>query len=928
MKKIFLGLILSILSFQNSKAQVSTISGIINTYTSATLFPGCALCTSCNSVQVSNPSGFAIGNKILVIQMKGASINLNNSSTFGMVAAYGNAGFYDFSTIVGIAGNQFTLSPSLSNLYDPSENVQVIRVPVYNNAIVQGTLTAQTWNGITGGVIAFDVLNTLTLAGNINASGVGFRGGLSTSNGFSYPIGLLDYYYGGTIQDNAAQKGEGITVTIPGFELGRGAWANGGGGGNSHNGGGGGGSNAGPGGTGGFSYNTTNTPSGGRGGVTMDYSTMSRIFMGGGGGAGHSNNNVGTNGGAGGGIILIKANQIEGNSNFIIANGANANNTPGTGNDGAGGGGGGGSIVLFVPNLNNVKLQAMGGKGGNMTFTSGGHAPGAGGGGGFVAVQPTSLPFGVTSSVTGGANGIVSIDNTNFGALPGSDGQLLFNKAFITPPGLQIIQSNLGSDVVLCNPASVTLDAGVYGSNFTYEWYRNNALVSISTSPSYFVNAPGNYKVRVSASGCLAGTDSLNVSTQGASPANASFCAPPSQLVTLSVSGTGRYKWWTTSIGGSAIATGPVYTSTLSTSSIFYVQDTATFSYGNFTPSARLTGFNVRTGGSNTYMGFNAVRAFRIDSVNLFIRTYNTTNDFMTVRLRQRGNATPLATKDLGVTGPCNCQTDRNVQFYLGFDVPVGNQYYMEYSTGSVNVHWDQTTASYPYQVPGIISIYGPVDQNGAPTLGWAPSSYGFFYNWKISAGIACARVPVAATLNCPLSTQNLRINGTKEGESIFVLEWNDISGNQSVIHYEIEEAHYGQEFVKINQISHSKGTKSYRLPISISTHAVSRAFRVKAVMSDGSEVKSNILVENFSVPFQLQIVPNPFNDQIKISIVGELDGIVGKTEVFNTTGQLIYSDILDKSESIVNTQQWSSGVYIIKNQFDQTVQTAKLVKE
>ncbi|MBY0425385.1 MAG: hypothetical protein K2Q22_07100, partial [Cytophagales bacterium] len=91
MKKIVICLVLSNVLFMQLNAQVSTISGIVNTYTTATLFPGCALCTSCNSVQVSNPSGFAIGNKILIIQMKGASINLNNSSTFGMVAAYGNA---------------------------------------------------------------------------------------------------------------------------------------------------------------------------------------------------------------------------------------------------------------------------------------------------------------------------------------------------------------------------------------------------------------------------------------------------------------------------------------------------------------------------------------------------------------------------------------------------------------------------------------------------------------------------------------------------------------------------------------------------------------------------------------------------------------------------------------------------------------------
>ncbi|MBY0426820.1 MAG: T9SS type A sorting domain-containing protein, partial [Cytophagales bacterium] len=436
-----------------------------------------------------------------------------------------------------------------------------------------------------------------------------------------------------------------------------------------------------------------------------------------------------------------------------------------------------------------------------------------------------------------------------------------------------------------------------------------------------------NYKVKVSAAGCLAGTDSLTVATQGAIPVNATFCAPPNQLVPLSVTGTGKYKWWTASIGGSALATGSVYTPTLSTSSIFYVQDTATFSYGNFTPSAMLTGFNIRTGGSNTYMGFNAARAFRIDSVNLFIRTYNTTNAFMTVRLRQRGNATPLATKDLGVTGPCNCQTDRNVQFYLGFDVPVGNEYYLEYSTGSVNVHWDQNTASYPYQVPGIISIYGPVDGSGVP-IGWAPSSYGFFYNWKISAGIACARVPVSATLNCPLGYSSFGISGVKKGETTYQLEWQMPVDDIFLSHFEIEHAAPSQGFVKVHHISHQPGTKSIHFPVTVSSPAGVHMFKVKAVLTDGSIIESNILAESFTPPVQVQVLPNPFNETIKVFVHGAFDGKNGKTEVYNTAGQLIFASALDKQETSINSQFWSSGVYIIKNQLDQTVYTSKLVKE
>jgi len=55
---------------------------------------------------------------------------------------------------------------------------QVIRVPQYTTATLSAGLAALAWNGTTGGVLAIDVRDTLTLGGvAVNVNGLGFRGG-------------------------------------------------------------------------------------------------------------------------------------------------------------------------------------------------------------------------------------------------------------------------------------------------------------------------------------------------------------------------------------------------------------------------------------------------------------------------------------------------------------------------------------------------------------------------------------------------------------------------------------------------------------------------------------------------------------------------------------------------------------------------------
>lgn len=377
-----------------SASAQTNIGGTINVYT-----PVQAIDTSgcTDMLTVGSAVGFAPGDTVLIIQMKGASVDSANSSSFGTVTALGAAGNYEFSSVAGLVGNQVLLSGRLQHTYSIQGRVQLVKVPVYSSAIVGPPLTAPNWNGSTGGVLVLFVSGTLTLNSDIDLDGEGFRGGNISNNpdGGCGNNSINDYFYdvyqgGSSWLEGGAEKGESVAEVSTLKMGGKGKLASGGGGGNKHNTGGGGGANYTSGGKGGNEMvGCSQNANGGIGGAALPYST-NKVFLGGGGGCGDFNNNVGTVGTNGGGLIIIKAQTVVGNNYSIKSNGLDQNGFIGSIGDGAGGGGAGGTILLDVQSFSgNLTLQVNGGDGGDQTASNayGCFGPGGGGGTGIVLIS-------------------------------------------------------------------------------------------------------------------------------------------------------------------------------------------------------------------------------------------------------------------------------------------------------------------------------------------------------------------------------------------------------------------------------------------------------------------------------------------------------------------------------------------------------------
>lgn len=446
-------LLFTLLRAEPSLAQ--NISGVVNSYYKVT-----AINAASSRLTLTSTAGLVPGMKVIIMQMKGATIDVTNTANFGNITAINNAGNYEMNTICSIASNDVLLEYALLKSYTASGLVQLITIATYTDAVVTGNVTALPWDPVagTGGVIAIDSKNTLTLAASIDASDAGFRG----ATYLDFPIPPNDCNFTNNISDyaipnptlnaftNGDRKGEGITLGSASYELGRGKLANGGGGGNNHNSGGAGGGNYGAGGGGGQRSNEGSFNCHGQfpgiGGLSLQTNGYTagnnKIFLGGGGGAGQGNNNVGENGGNGGGIVIITTNQLIGNNNLIAANGSRPfravlANPYIAGGDGGGGGGAGGVVILNIANYTgNVQVQAMGGRGSDasMAPSSGCFGPGGGGGGGAIWVKGASVNPLIASNITSGTNGV--IDNSTSvvacrglanGAVPGANGAVMAN---------------------------------------------------------------------------------------------------------------------------------------------------------------------------------------------------------------------------------------------------------------------------------------------------------------------------------------------------------------------------------------------------------------------------------------------------------------------------------------------------------------------
>ena len=329
-------------------------------------------------------------------------------------------GAWAWNVVDTVADGRLWLRYAIASSVSRSRHVQIVRAYEPANPQIDGRISAQPWNGTSGGIIAIWSDSAVEISGKITANGVGFRSGQRSWNSrdtsppeISHEEHPRDFGHG---EGACPQGSKAVNVH---------RWYQGGHAGSARNGGGGGGNAAGAGGSGGMTSSAFGSAVPGSAGQMRGASELANAVFGSAGGSGHGNDLDAGDGGPGGGLVFIRCQHLRLLPGSII--GADGVNGKDASHDGAGGGGAGGTLVIDADSIVGYgALSARGGHGGSTHSTLYLCGPGGGGAGGSILVRST-LPDGVRTYLEAGTAGAARISSspalvTDHDARPGGHG--------------------------------------------------------------------------------------------------------------------------------------------------------------------------------------------------------------------------------------------------------------------------------------------------------------------------------------------------------------------------------------------------------------------------------------------------------------------------------------------------------------------------
>jgi gliding motility-associated-like protein len=314
--------------------------------------------------------------------------------------------------------------------------------------------------------------------------------------------------------------------------------------------------------------------------------------------------------------------------------------------------------------------------------------------------------------------------------------------------------ADIGPDVRLCNPLYSVLKVNIVDStNFnSIQWFKDGvALDRADNFTSISANAPGTYRVNVNGPGNCSSSDSAVVSTGVSTiPVNDTYCVASGQkTANLSVTGPTTIKWYANETGGAVLAKGPIFTTPALTSPgpfTYWAEDTTSFT-GNVGESGigfTNAGYPVQNQAKESKLKFDAIAAFRLDSLTVGYYSYGCTGTTsMTISILD-ANGAVVGSKTVAV--PCKGVDPSTARVALGINIPKGSNYTITSSTIAWNsdgpVNW------YPKAYKVNSNTIMTITENGfdASYAQWSSPSY---WNWKISYVAPCGRVPVFANEVC-----------------------------------------------------------------------------------------------------------------------------------------------------------------------------------
>lgn len=478
----------------------------------------------------------------------------------------------------------------------------------------------------------------------------------------------------------------------------------------------------------------------------------------------------------------------------------------------------------------------------------------------------------------------------------------------------------LGNDIELCDPASMTLTADLDGPGVTYQWYQDDVLLPLGTSKDLYINESGEYKVVVTDDICGSETDSVNVTLDSNMPTaqNVDFCltSNPDTTIRFSVDPVGtEYSWYDVSSGGTALSSGAEYhdLSGVTTGDTLYAENTTLYAQPSVGPTVGDANFGYGNNANFTRI-FDAETDLVITSVVMQtgVDYYGnnicsgksvpgTLSDAFTVTLRQGGS--DIATSD-PIQLPCGglvsfvAQPGTPTTVNLNFSVPANTGYRLVVDdTRSGNLYIKSGSDDPDHIITDVININSKTGYSGA------------FFDWAIEVPTSCGRVPVIARDICvlPVEFMSVKAINTNSGVEIY---WGTASEKDNS-HFEIERLSSG-DWLSVGRVEGSGNSKDVVFYDFLDENAPNGIvyYRIKQVDFDGMYDYSDVVtVDNRS--FSTKLWPNPSKGSATL-VISSADYSKGFVQVHDTKGVLIEQFEAQVNQSISIGDNYETGLYII----------------
>lgn len=290
------------------------------------------------------------------------------------------------------------------------------------------------------------------------------------------------------------------------------------------------------------------------------------------------------------------------------------------------------------------------------------------------------------------------------------------------------------NNTTICSGSSSTLTLTGYSG--TLQWQSSidggntwvNETGTGNTSSSYTVTPSDTTMYRALVCGTLASNSVNIIVISSPAPTATGDTRCGIGAVTLTASGTNNLYWYTSSTGGAPIATGTTYTTTVTSTTTFYVEN-LTGSIGNVGLVDNTAGGGQQT--STAYLIFDVLSPATLVGVHVYPGAAGN------VVLDLRDNTGALITSaSVSVTAS---QVNTKTFIPLNFSLTPGTNFRLAQGSGSVSMFRNSAGVTYPYTLPGVVSITN--SSAGA-------SFYYFSYDWVVSTGCPSTRISVTATVN------------------------------------------------------------------------------------------------------------------------------------------------------------------------------------